>query len=171
MKTKIKVLTGKVVFELAIVSLGILLALAVNSWFENHQQREQAHNLLKKIEYEISNNFIYLKEVNAAFIETIKRNDGYIADLKSGGKIDINHSVNILDVDFAVWKFTQHRKELDQLPVEILITISESYRALEKAEELTHVLAFSKFGEIVNNIDGNDVFLYVPWLTSLITVK
>lgn len=151
LKTKIRNLAGKLLFELTIVSLGILLALAVNSWSQAYQQREEAHQLLQKIEYETMGNLSNLKQVNIAFAESLKLTDNYISGLGKGEEIELNYTVNILAVDFAVWEFTKHREELDQLPVDVLIAISDSYRALEKAESLTRELAFTKFRNITDN--------------------
>jgi len=161
LKTKIKAVTGKILFELTIVALGILLAIAINSWYQGNQQKEQANDLLKKIEYEISLNLISLKEVNTAFVESIKLTNSYISDVKSGKKIDPNYSLNILSVDFGVWRFTRHREELDRLPVDMLIAISESYRALEKAELYTLELALSKFEKLMESINEKETLIKV----------
>jgi hypothetical protein len=155
LKTKIKVVTGKILFELAIVALGILLAIAINSQYQGYQQKKQADNFLKKIEYEINSNLKNLDEVNTAFGENIVLTDDYISELKRGEKVDINYSLKLLDVGFGVWKFTQHREELDQLPVDILIAISESYRALEKAELYTSELIITKFEKLKDNPNAN----------------
>jgi hypothetical protein len=156
LKTKIKVVTGKVLFELTIVALGILLAIAINSQYQEYQQKKQADNFLKKIEYEISSNLKNLDEVNTAFGENIELTNGYISELKHGETIDINYSLKLLDVGFGVWKFTQHREELDRLPVDMLIAISESYRALEKAELYTSELIITKFEKLTDNANGKE---------------
>lgn len=155
-KDKVKEVAGKILFELTIVSAGILLALAVNSWYQGYQQRLQADNLLKKVEFEINNNLKSLQQVNATFASSIAQTNGYLSTLSAGKSTEFDYELRILDVDFAVWKFSQHRAELDQLPVELLIDISESYRALEKAESLTNELAFSKMEQIAADMDGKE---------------
>lgn len=155
-KDKVKEVAGKILFELTIVSAGILLALAVNSWYQGYQQRLQADNLLKKVEFEINNNLKSLQQVSATFASSIAQTNGYLSTLSAGKSTEFDYELRILDVDFAVWKFSQHRAELDQLPVELLIDISESYRALEKAESLTNELAFSKMEQIAADMDGKE---------------
>jgi len=156
LKTKIKVVSGKILFELVIVALGILLAIAINSLYQGYQKKEQADNYLKKIAYEISSNLKNLDEVNTAFGENIKLTVNYISKLKRGENIEINYSLKLLDVGFGVWKFTQHREELDRLPVDLLIAISESYRALEKAELYTSELIITKFEKLTDNPKGKE---------------
>ncbi|WP_440053280.1 hypothetical protein ACSLBF_10035 [Pseudoalteromonas sp. T1lg65] len=158
MKTKIKVLTGKILFELTIVALGILLAIGINSQFQAYQENELANSHLKKIQYEITSNLKNLKEVNNTFGKNIELSDSYISQLQRGEKVELNYSINILSVDFGVWKVSQHREELDQLPVELLISISESYRALEKAELYTLELTLSKIPRMLDNDIKSETF-------------
>ena len=56
MKTTIKTITEKILFELTIVVLGILLAIGINYQYQVYQQKVQASKFLSKIEYEITAN-------------------------------------------------------------------------------------------------------------------
>ena len=156
MKTTIKTITEKILFELTIVVLGILLAIGINYQYQVYQQKVQASNFLSKIEYEITANLKSLERVNSAFDTNIRLSLNYISQLKSGEKFEINYSLDILAIDFGVWNYAQNREELDQLPVDLLISISESYRALEKAELNTIELTLSKIPRILANANESE---------------
>ena len=158
MKTTIKTITEKILFELTIVVLGILLAIGINYQYQVYQQKVQASKFLSKIEYEITANLKSLERVNSAFDTNIRLSSNYISQLKSGEKFEINYSLDILAIDFGVWNYAQNREELDQLPVDLLISISESYRALEKAELNTIELTLSKIPRILANANESDAF-------------
>ena len=158
MKTTIKTITEKILFELTIVVLGILLAIGINYQYQVYQQKVQASNFLSKIEYEITANLKSLERVNSAFDTNIRLSLNYISQLKSGEKFEINYSLDILAIDFGVWNYAQNREELEQLPVDLLISISESYRALEKAELNTIELTLSKIPRILANANESDAF-------------
>lgn len=158
MKTTIKTITEKILFELTIVVLGILLAIGINYQYQVYQQKVQASKFLSKIEYEITANLKSLERVNSAFDTNIRLSLNYISQLKSGENFEINYSLDILAIDFGVWNYAQNREELDQLPVDLLISISESYRALEKAELNTIELTLSKIPRILANANESDAF-------------
>ncbi|WP_171044026.1 hypothetical protein [Pseudoalteromonas phenolica] len=40
MKEKLRASLGKVTFELMIVTLGVLIALVINEWFQNYQEEK-----------------------------------------------------------------------------------------------------------------------------------
>lgn len=156
MKTTIKTITEKILFELTIVVLGILLAIGINYQYQVYQQKVQASKFLSKIEYEITANLKSLERVNSAFDTNIRLSLNYISQLKSGENFEINYSLDILAIDFGVWNYAQNREELDQLPVDLLISISESYRALEKAELNTIELTLSKIPRILANANESE---------------
>lgn len=167
----IKKVSSKVLFELTIVSVGILLALAVNAWFQNYQQQQQAQALLSKIEYEINQNLTNLQDVRNALDHNIADTSNTLKNYNTEADLNINLELKILDVDFAVWNFSQHRAEFDRLPVDLLISISESYRALEKADLLSNQLASGKFEQIVTDMQGNEKTALTKLLNELQRVK
>lgn len=167
----IRRLSAKVLFELTIVSVGILLALAVNAWFQSYQQQKQAQALLGKIEYEINQNLTNLHDVSKTIDKNITDTSKALKNYTAESDFNLNLELELLDVDFAVWNFSQHRAEFDRLPVDLLISISESYRALEKADLLSNQLVLGKFDQIINDMQGHEQTALTKLLNELQRVK
>ncbi len=171
MQEKIKELSRNILFELVIVVLGILLALAINSWYQDLEMRQQAETLLQKLEYEVSNNQTNISQIQKVYEKNIELTNRYIKEVEDGVEIDVDYSVNLLEADIAVWKFIQNRKELDQLPVDLLIAISESYRSLEETDSLIKELAFIKIGRLVSDQKVDKKQALQKLLRELVLVK
>ena len=171
MQEKIKELSRNILFELVIVVLGILLALAINSWYQDLEMRQQAETLLQKLEYEVSNNQTNISQIQKVYEKNIELTNRYIKEVEDGVEIDVDYSVNLLEADIAVWKFIQNRKELDQLPVDLLIAISESYRSLEETDSLIKELAFIKIGRLVSDQKVDKKKALQKLLRELVLVK
>ena len=62
-----KKIISKVAFELIIITLGVLIALGINAWYNNFQQRQTAEQLLTKIAYELQQNIIRLETAASSY--------------------------------------------------------------------------------------------------------
>ena len=146
----------KVVFELTIIVLGVLIALASNTWYQSYQQEQQANILLSKLKHELENNLDELNESIASYEQNIKKTKLYLELAEKEESIDYEFSLIILDMEFGVWQFGQKRDELNKIPVEMLIKLSASYRQSEQAEKLTQKLLLEDLDSITERLEDNE---------------
>ena len=149
MKEKLRSSLGKVTFELTIVTLGVLIALVINEWFQNYQEERHAHVILEKTHYELKGNLDALRRTQKSFEETMPYLDELIARDNYPDDAQYSLQINYLEIHSSVWEFALQRGELRELPVELLLPIASSYQFSKEAQVASQKLnmaALSRFG-------------------------
>ena len=170
MKDKIKANLSKVMFELTIVTLGVLIALVINEWFQNYQQRQHAEVLLTKTQFELENNIEALNRT----LESYEKIASYLDDLieKNNYPDDAKYAVSLqhLDVNSSVWEFALQRNALREIPVELLFSIAASYQASQDAQKYAQRMDMASFSEFVRKFkQSNDKQGQIKILKSIIS--
>ena len=147
MKEKLRASLGKITFELMIVTLGVLIALVINEWFQNYQEEKYAHVILEKTHYEMESNLEKLQSAIKIYEETLTVIEKL---LKLDQTADNNKlAIAYLDTNSSVWEFALLRDELKEVPVELLITISSSYKATHDAQIASELIGPSSFNKFL----------------------
>lgn len=82
----VRKIISKVAFELIVITLGVLVALGINAWYNTYQQRQQAEVLLGKIAYELTQNIERLESAASAYNDNIIKSQRYVAELEETGE-------------------------------------------------------------------------------------
>jgi len=138
MKFDLKKNTTGILFELFTVTLGVFIALAINSWYESHQNKQKSYELLERIEQELLSNQPKLAELDRNIKASQKQVDDRQEKLEQAIESkEINIETGNLTtyyqvLQFDVWKLSQNRKEVSELPVDLIAHIGKAHRYTEE---------------------------------------
>ena len=150
MKEKLRSSLGKVTFELTIVTLGVLIALVINEWFQNYQEERRAHEILEKAHYEMKSNLVSLKSALKGYEKSIAYIDKLIEEDQKTANKNYLFSIPQEDLSVSVWRFALLRDELRELPVELLVRIESSYEATKHVKNTMEKMGPSFLTEFIN---------------------
>lgn len=158
----VKKIISKVAFELIVITLGVLVALGINAWYNNYQQRQQAEVLLGKIAYELTQNIERLESAATAYSDNITKSQRYVAELEETGESPrFEFVLKMLNVDQGAWRFSQSREELNTLPVELLIALDLANRSNTEAKHMVNTFIFEGHDDLseLSDSDLNERYL------------
>ena len=150
MKEKLRSSLGKVTFELTIVTLGVLIALVINEWFQNYQEERRAHEILEKAHYEMKSNLVSLKSALKGYEKSIAYIDKLIEEDQKTANKNYLFSIPHEDLSVSVWRFALLRDELRELPVELLVRIESGYEATKHVKNTMEKMGPSFLTEFIN---------------------
>ncbi|MEI4551738.1 MAG: hypothetical protein ACPGVL_08190 [Pseudoalteromonas spongiae] len=147
---------SKVAFELIVITLGVLVALGINAWYNTYQQRQQAEVLLGKIAYELTQNIERLESAASAYNDNIIKSQRYVAELEETGESPrFEFVLKMLNVDQGAWRFSQSREELNTLPVELLIALDLANRSNTEAKHMVNTFIFEGHDDLSEFSDSD----------------
>ncbi|MEC8326678.1 MAG: hypothetical protein VX100_11355 [Pseudomonadota bacterium] len=147
---------SKVAFELIVITLGVLVALGINAWYNTYQQRQQAEVLLGKIAYELTQNIERLESAATAYNDNIIKSQRYVAELEETGESPrFEFVLKMLNVDQGAWRFSQSREELNTLPVELLIALDLANRSNTEAKHMVNTFIFEGHDDLSEFSDSD----------------
>jgi len=123
----------KIGLELISVTLGILIALAIDSAYDSYQDKQKAQDFLQRAEVELIKNkptIEKLTQINDAIIAQALSYQAVIESaIEENKKAKITGSINshYQTLEFDTWQLSQHRSELQELPVGLLSRIGKAY--------------------------------------------
>ncbi|MCF6456067.1 hypothetical protein [Pseudoalteromonas sp. MMG024] len=151
-----KKIISKVAFELIVITLGVLVALGINAWYNTYQQRQQAEVLLGKIAYELTQNIERLESAASAYNDNIIKSQRYVAELEETGESPrFEFVLKMLNVDQGAWRFSQSREELNTLPVELLIALDLANRSNTEAKHMVNTFIFEGHDDLSEFSDSD----------------
>ncbi|AIY67353.1 hypothetical protein [Pseudoalteromonas piratica] len=160
-----KKIISKVAFELIVITLGVLIALGINAWYNNFQQRQTAEQLLTKIAYELQQNIIRLETAASSYQQSIEQSNQYEHVLEETGETEQYAFVfKMLTVKQGAWQFSQNRDELNTLPVELLISLDAANRSTSEAKTMVNQFIFESHDELDELLEND---LYVRYLDGM----
>ncbi|TMO88564.1 hypothetical protein CWC15_00955 [Pseudoalteromonas spongiae] len=143
-------------FELIVITLGVLVALGINAWYNTYQQRQQAEVLLGKIAYELTQNIERLESAASAYNDNIIKSQRYVAELEETGESPrFEFVLKMLNVDQGAWRFSQSREELNTLPVELLIALDLANRSNTEAKHMVNTFIFEGHDDLSEFSDSD----------------
>lgn len=152
-----KKIISKVAFELIVITLGVLIALGINAWYNNFQQRQDAEQLLTKIAYELQQNIHRLELASASYNANIEQSKKYEQLFEETGESDgYEFVLKMLIIEQGAWQFSKTRQELNTLPVELLISLDMASRSTSEAKEMVNQFIFQGHDEL-NELVDNDM--------------
>lgn len=152
----VKKIISKVAFELIVITLGVLVALGINAWYNTYQQRQQAEVLLGKIAYELTQNIERLESAASAYNDNIIKSQRYVAELEETGESPrFEFVLKMLNVDQGAWRFSQSREELNTLPVELLIALDLANRSNTEAKHMVNTFIFEGHDDLSEFSDSD----------------
>ncbi|KPV96295.1 hypothetical protein AN214_01641 [Pseudoalteromonas sp. P1-9] len=154
--TAVRKIISKVAFELIVITLGVLVALGINAWYNTYQQRQQAEVLLGKIAYELTQNIQRLESAASAYNDNIIKSQRYVAELEETGESPrFEFVLKMLNVDQGAWRFSQSREELNTLPVELLIALDLANRSNTEAKHMVNTFIFEGHDDLSEFSDSD----------------
>lgn len=152
----VRKIISKVAFELIVITLGVLVALGINAWYNTYQQRQQAEVLLGKIAYELTQNIERLESAATAYNDNIVKSQRYVAELEETGESQrFEFVLKMLNVDQGAWRFSQSREELNTLPVELLIALDLANRSNTEAKHMVNTFIFEGHDDLSEFSDSD----------------
>lgn len=152
----VRKIISKVAFELIVITLGVLVALGINAWYNTYQQRQQAEVLLGKIAYELTQNIERLESAASAYNDNIIKSQRYVAELEETGESPrFEFVLKMLNVDQGAWRFSQSREELNTLPVELLIALDLANRSNTEAKHMVNTFIFEGHDDLSEFSDSD----------------
>lgn len=152
----VRKIISKVAFELIVITLGVLVALGINAWYNTYQQRQQAEVLLGKIAYELTQNIERLESAASAYSDNIIKSQRYVAELEETGESPrFEFVLKMLNVDQGAWRFSQSREELNTLPVELLIALDLANRSNIEAKHMVNTFIFEGHDDLSEFSDSD----------------
>lgn len=152
----VRKIISKVAFELIVITLGVLVALGINAWYNTYQQRQQAEVLLGKIAYELTQNIERLESAASAYNDNIIKSQRYVAELEETGESPrFEFVLKMLNVDQGAWRFSQSREELNTLPVELLIALDLANRSNIEAKHMVNTFIFEGHDDLSEFSDSD----------------
>lgn len=152
----VRKIISKVAFELIVITLGVLVALGINAWYNTYQQRQQAEVLLGKIAYELTQNIERLESAATAYNDNIIKSQRYVAELEETGESPrFEFVLKMLNVDQGAWRFSQSREELNTLPVELLIALDLANRSNTEAKHMVNTFIFEGHDDLSEFSDSD----------------
>ncbi len=138
------------------ITLGVLVALGINAWYNTYQQRQQAEVLLGKIAYELTQNIERLESAASAYNDNIIKSQRYVAELEETGESPrFEFVLKMLNVDQGAWRFSQSREELNTLPVELLIALDLANRSNTEAKHMVNTFIFEGHDDLSEFSDSD----------------
>ncbi|MFY8301125.1 hypothetical protein AAEU28_20360 [Pseudoalteromonas sp. SS15] len=156
MKEKLRSSLGKVTFELMIVTLGVLIALVINEWFQNYQEERRAHEILEKTHYEMKSNLTSLQSALKDYEDSIAYIDKLIEDGREATNKNYLFSIPQEDLSVSVWRFALLRDELRELPVELLVRIESGYESTKHVKNTMEKMGPSFLTEFINKFIASE---------------
>lgn len=143
MKINLRKNTASILFELFTVTLGVFIALAINSWYESYQNKQKSYQLLQRIEQELNFNQPKIAELEERIVESITQAETLSSQLELAQEKD-QHETEIEPetfeiiyqiLNFDVWQLSQNRIETNELPVDLIADIGKAYRYAQTLSE------------------------------------
>ncbi|WDE07063.1 hypothetical protein SG34_009310 [Thalassomonas viridans] len=134
MKFNLRKNAASILFELLTVTLGVFIALAINSWYESYQNKQKSYDLLQRIEQELVFNQPKIIELEARILKSITQVENHSDALE----LALEQNKDLLEQEpfelfyqvlhFDVWQLSQNRNETNELPVDLIADIGKAYR-------------------------------------------
>ena len=117
------------------IMLGLLVALALNSWKENNDRAYRAANLLASINNEIKHNYEIVPSVKESTINIYKRNDSIISLYKNSEIKSLSiATITSEAIRNVAWKTASLSDDFSAIPIETLTELSKVYLEQERVE-------------------------------------
>ncbi|RKE94809.1 hypothetical protein [Ichthyenterobacterium magnum] len=125
----------KILLEMPAIMLGLLVALALNSWKENNDRAYRAANLLASINNEIKHNYEIVPSVKESTINIYKRNDSIISLYKNSEIKSLSiATITSEAIRNVAWKTASLSDDFSAIPIETLTELSKVYLEQERVE-------------------------------------
>jgi len=130
----------KIVFEVAMISVGVFLGLAGEQWREARRHRELAEQALRAFRKEIAANRTTVAAVQGYHVERLKELRAYFdakpADRKNVS-IHLTKSANPAYVDRTAWQLSMATQSLTYIEPDLAYALSNVYGVQASLEEET----------------------------------